>query len=272
MDGTFAAIDGGIMSRTLDAIRKAERDMLLRPEEMRLFDTKTSHPMTTQRQGESIKARVDGHGSISIRAMEEYNYLKQNIISLTPEMKRRALLFAGATAAEGNSNVVASFGMVLASAGERLLLVDANLRNPVLHEFFAVEKNHGMAEVLSGQERLKEVIKPTHFPNLSLVTAGSLPQNPFPLFAAVMTGPIVCDMKAEVDWVLFDAPAISVFNDAIALGPRTDGVVLVVRAEKTRWEVAQSAKERLEDARANILGVVLNHRKFHIPAWVYRHL
>ena len=258
------------MGRTLDTIRKAEKDRLLSPEEMRLFDTKSTHRVTGQ--PEPGKARGNGHGSLPVKAVEEYNHLRQSIIGLMPETKPRALLFASATEGEGNSNVVANFSMVLASAGERLLLVDANLRNPVLHELFAVGKNPGMAELVSGQATLKQVIKPTHFPNLSLITAGSLPQNPSPLFAPGTIDAIVREMKAEADWVLFDAPAINAFNDAIALGPITDGVVLVVRAEKTRWEVAQSARERLENGKSNILGVVLNDRKLHIPGWIYRRL
>ena len=258
------------MGATFDAIKQAEKDKLLNAEEMRLFDTKSTH--RAARQHKFAKAQSNGHGSISPRAMEEYNHLKQSIISLMPDTKPRALLFASATEGEGNSNVVANFGMVVAAAGESVLLVDANLRSPVLHELFAIERNPGMAELLSGQGTLKQAIKPTPLSTLSLITAGSLPQNPSPLFAPETVDFIIRGMKAEADWVLFDAPAINAFNDAIVLGPRTDGVVLVVRAEKTRWEVAQNARERLESGKANILGVVLNDRKFHIPGWIYRRL
>ncbi len=258
------------MGATFDAIKRAEKEKLLNPEDMRLFSTKSTSRAT--RQQKSAGAGTNGKSFVPLKTMEEYNHLKQNIVSLMPDTKPRALLFASATEGEGNSNVVANFSMVLASTGEKLLLVDANLRDPVLHELFVVEKNHGMAELLSSRETLEQVIKPTHLPNLSLVTAGSLPQNPFPLFAPGAIDFIVREMKAEADWVLFEAPAINMFNDAIALGPRTDGVVLVVRAEKTRWEVVQNARERLESGKANILGVVLNDRKFHIPGWIYRRL
>lgn len=255
------------MSRTLDTIRKAEKDNLLSPEEMRLFDTKGTQRVTREEPG-----TPPPNGLVSAKAVEEYLYLKQSIVGLLPDTKQRALLFASAAEGEGASGVAASFGIVLASTGERVLLVDGNFRNPLLHELFAVAKSHGTAELLSGQEKLKQVIKTTHVSNLSLVTAGSLPQNPSSLFVPEATDAAIRQMKKEADWVLLDAPAITTFNDAVALGPRTDGVILVVRAEKTRWEVARNGRERLEAGKATVLGVVLNDRKLHIPEWIYKRL
>jgi capsular exopolysaccharide synthesis family protein len=258
------------MGTTFDAIKQAEKDRLLTPDEMRLFDTKSIHRVTKKR--EAFNPKSNGHAPIPARAVEEYNHLKQSIVTLTPEMTQRALLFASATDGEGNSNVIANFSIVLAAAGEKLLLVDANLRNPVLHDLFGADKDHGFAELLSGQQTLEQVIKPTYLPNLSLITAGSLPQNPSPLFAPAKLDPVIREMKTHAEWVLFDAPAVNAFNDGVALGLKTDGAVLVVRAEKTRWEVAQNARERLQAGKANILGVILNDRKLHIPNWIYKRL
>jgi Mrp family chromosome partitioning ATPase len=102
--------------------------------------------------------------------------------------------------------------------------------------------------------------------------AGSPVANPFSLFESASISALIEEMRKEADWVLLTAPPVNAYNDAVALAKKVDGVVLVLEAEQTRWEVAQSAKERLEDARANILGVVLNNRKFHIPGWIYRRL
>ena len=258
------------MGTTFDAIKQAEKEKLLGGNDMQLFDAKSTKRV--KRQRESDTAKSNGKGSISPRAMEEYNHLKQSIVSLLPKARQRALLFAGATEEDGNSDVIAKFSLVMASAGEKLLLVDTNLRNPVLHDLFRVEAQGGLADLLSGEEKLERVIKPTHLPNLSIVTAGNLPSNPSSLFALGKLDVLVRDMKTQADWVLFDAPAINMFNDAVILGRGTDGVVLVLRAEHTRWEVAQNARERLESGKANILGVVLNDRKFHIPGWIYRRL
>ena len=79
-------------------------------------------------------------------------------------------------------------------------------------------------------------------------------------------------MKAEAEWVLFDSPPINSFNDSIALAHRVDAVVMVVEAEKTRWEVAQSAKQRVESGNGKILGIVLNKRRYYIPKFIYKRL
>ena len=79
-------------------------------------------------------------------------------------------------------------------------------------------------------------------------------------------------MKLQADWVLFDSPPINVYNDASALAAKMDGVVMVVQAENTRWEVAQSAKKKIKNAKVSLLGVILNRRKMHIPDWAYKML
>ena len=115
-------------------------------------------------------------------------------------------------------------------------------------------------------------MKRTETEGLFMVTAGSPVANPFSLFESASINAVIESMRNEADWILLTAPPVNAYNDTVALAKKVDGVVLVVEAEQTRWEVAQSAKERLEDARANILGVVLNNRKFHIPGWIYRRL
>lgn len=207
--------------------------------------------------------------SLSPKAMEEYDHLKQSILGAMPENEQRLLLFAGCGEGEGNSSVVANFATFLASAGESPLVVDANFRDPVLHEVFSVEKSPGMAELLSGRHGLREAIKATRLPNLFLVPAGDLPENPFGLLSDGRIDHIFEQMRTESKWVLVDTPAVNVSNDAVALASKTDGVVLVLRAEKTRWEVARSVRQRLENGKANIIGVVLNDRKLHIPGWIY---
>jgi Mrp family chromosome partitioning ATPase len=79
-------------------------------------------------------------------------------------------------------------------------------------------------------------------------------------------------MKTQADWVMFDAPHINSYDDSIALAARVDGVIMVVEAEKTRWEVAEHAKQRVENSNGKILGVILNKRQSHIPDWLYKRL
>lgn len=257
------------MGRTLDAIRKAEKDRLIKQAEMRVFEMEES--LAT---GQREQTSMDEPGPCSLvpeRTTQEYNRLKQGIINLIPRSPR-AILLASATGDEGNSRVVANFGITIASAGERTLLVDADQRNPSLHEILVARKGSGLHELLSGREKLKQVLQQTNFPKLSFVPAGGGPPNAFSLFASGTIDYVIEQMKVEADWVIFDSPAVNMFDDAVCLGARTDGVVLVIRAGKTRWEIAENACQYLEGGNAKILGVVLNERTFHIPAWIYRKL
>jgi Mrp family chromosome partitioning ATPase len=77
-------------------------------------------------------------------------------------------------------------------------------------------------------------------------------------------------IEEQYDWILFDSPPINSCNDSSALASKMDGVVMVVQAENTRWEVAQRAKEQIENDKVKILGVVLNRRKLYIPEWAYK--
>ena len=79
-------------------------------------------------------------------------------------------------------------------------------------------------------------------------------------------------IKNLADWVLFDAPPVMTFNDARVLAPIVDGVIMVIEAEKTRWEVVNSARQRMEQGTGKILGAVLNKRKMHLPDWAYNML
>ena len=142
----------------------------------------------------------------------------------------------------------------------------------MLNQLFGMNGGPGVAQLLSGKSELLTVVNIMETEGLLMVTAGRPVANPFSLFESASIDALIESMRKQADWVLLTAPPVNAYNDAISLAKKVDGVILVVEAEQTRWEVARSAKERLEDARANILGVVLNNRKFHIPGWIYRRL
>ena len=249
------------MGKTFEALVKAEQDNRVRREELAPFEPKVSlQPYTPFRL------------SISRQVSEEYQRLKHNLRSFFPEARKKALMFVGSTSGEGTSTVVATFGTVLSSSGESVLLVDANLRHPSLHDMFGVERVGGVTEVLFNSLDVKAAKKNTRFSNLSVVTSGLPASNPALALGSKNLCLMIERMKDEAEWVLIDAPAVNEFNDAMALCSEVDGAVFVIQAEKTKREVAQKAKQRLEDARVNVVGVVLNRRKLYIPGWMYRRL
>ena len=202
--------------------------------------------------------------------VEECHRMRLQIRASEGNRKIKTLLFASATEAEGTTTVAINFARTLATAGESVLLVDANLRSPSLHQAFNLEQRNGLSELFQVKKSLSDVIKKTIVANLSVITSGAPHPNPFSLFGADSIEPIVDMMKEQADWVLFDAPPVNAYNDSTSLAEKTDGVVLVVEAEKTRWEVAQKARRQLEQCGVRILGAVLNRRQMRIPGWAYR--
>ena len=247
------------MGKTFEALVKAEKDSRLRREELAPFEPKVN-----------LQPYAPFRLSISQQVSEEYQGLKHNLRSLLPEARSKALMFVGSTHGEGTSTVVATFGTVLSSSGESVLLVDANLRHPSLHDMFGVERAGGVTELLLGSAEVKDVTKNTRFSNLSIVTSGLPASNPALALGSKNVCSMIERMKDEAEWVLIDAPPVNEYNDAMALCSEIDGAVFVVQAEKTKWEVAQKAKQRLDDARIRVVGVVLNRRKLHIPGWMYK--
>ncbi len=246
------------MAKTYEALMKAEKAKEIRPEEIKVFDIKPKPKVSLP---VSLK--------IPFQIEEEYHRMKHKISIALPEIKKKALLFSSTSEGEGTSSIILGFATTIAKGNEKVLLVDANIRSPSLHDFLNLEKKTGFVELVLGECSLRDVMKETSHSNLSVITAGILHSNPFSLFESAVLTTLIDQMKAEADWVLFDSPPINTYIDSIALASRMNGVVLVVQAEKTRWEVAQTAKTRIETAHGEILGVILNRRKMYIPAWAY---
>ena len=249
------------MAKTFEALLKAEKEGQRRQEEAAKFEPR---PLVTDPKRIRFK--------FSSQIEEEFHRLKYNILHTTSGSKIKALLFSSANKREGNSTVLVNFAISLASEEERVLIVDANLLDPSFHHIFNLEREKGLTELFLAKHMLQEVIKKTQVNHLSVVTSGIPYPDPFSIFESASLCSCIEEMKTQADWVLFDSPPISSYNDAVALAAKVDGVVMVIEAEKTRWETAQDAKGRVENGRNNIIGVVLNKRRFYVPKWLYKTL
>jgi len=249
------------MGKTFEALMKAEKESQKRLTEVAAFEPKP-FPKRLGRPEQTIPQQI----------VEEYQRLKYNLLRTNSGKGIKTLLFTGPSEGEGHSPVLINFAIALASEGDKVLLVDANLRNPSFHHVFNLEKKSGLTDLLYGKSPLLNVVKETQIRHLSVITCGMASSNPGSVFELNALDSHIQEMKAQYDWVLFDSPPINSSNDSIALAPRVDGVIMVVEAEKTRWEVAQSAKQRIESGNGTILGVILNNRRFHIPERIYKAL
>ncbi|MBN2357395.1 CpsD/CapB family tyrosine-protein kinase [candidate division KSB1 bacterium] len=158
------------------------------------------------------------------------------------------------------------------AAESGILLIDGNLHQPSLHKYFGLNVEDGLAEIVEGHADWHRLAKNVRQSDLKIITAGRVRGNPADVIASDTLRLLLKQWRQEFRYVIIDSPAVLNFVDALTLAAMADGVILVVRAGATRWEIAQSAKRKLVMAHANLLGVALNRHKLTIPDNYYQRL
>ena len=188
---------------------------------------------------------------------EAYRTLRTNIQYARVDGDLKVLLFTSAGPGEGKSTVAANTAVALAQTGNRVILVDCELRKPVQHHVFHLNKK-GLTNCLVGESPAVELLQETEVANLRVLTSGPIPPNPAELLGSSRMGQALEALKEAADYVIIDSPPTIAVTDACVLSRRADGVILVLDADSVRPEMAQKAKELLDNAQAPILGAILN--------------
>jgi polysaccharide biosynthesis transport protein len=223
---------------------------------------------------ETIPAVAADPASVAIQpGLEEVNALAQQIFLASGADAPRIVVFASTEPGSGCSWVCTHLGEVLANrvAGS-VCLIDANLRDPSLHQHFGCDNDTGISDALVTLEPIRSFARPVSVPNLCLITAGSRGEESQSLLSSDRMRLRLAELRREFDYVLIDTAAMSICNDAIALGCISDGVVMVLKANASRRETARQAIQDLQSGKAKVLGAVLNQRTFPIPDSLYKKL
>lgn len=192
-------------------------------------------------------------------AAEAYRALRTNLYFSNLERPLRTLVVTCPAPGESKSVVLANLAVVMAQAGQRVLLVDADLRRPSLHQIFSLDNSCGLSMLFEDKRATSTPpVLPTGVDNLQVLPTGPLPADPAARLASPQMDEILPALHKRADVVLFDAPPVLSAMDAAILGLKADGVLLVMEAGHTSTEHARQAKESLERARVRIVGVALN--------------
>jgi succinoglycan biosynthesis transport protein ExoP len=194
-------------------------------------------------------------------AEEAFRRLRTTLLLQTPG-RRATLLVTSAQPGEGKSTVVANLGRSLAESGRSTLVIDADLRLPVLHRFYGTKNRRGLSDLLRSRANddalpWSEVVYSTDVAGLSLLAAGPPVEDAPTLLGLASTSSLVEELEHNFDFVLFDSPAVLAVTDALALTPNVDGVLLVAGSRVSR-DALRMAHQELVRAEARILGVVIN--------------
>jgi succinoglycan biosynthesis transport protein ExoP len=189
---------------------------------------------------------------------ETYRILRSGVRFAAVNNPIRNLLVTSAVAGEGKSSTVVNLGVVMAAGGQRVLLVDADMRNPTLHRLLGVEPAVGLTSVLLGESSLEEAILSTPYERLRFLPCGPVPPNPVELFESQGMKELVGALRAYADLVIFDSAPTLPVTDAALLAGALDAVILVLAAGEVTTEDSRSSKRILENAGARVIGGILN--------------
>jgi len=207
---------------------------------------------------------------------EGYRSLKVNLQFACQDLTVKSLAFASAGIGEGKTSTVLNLAITIAQDGRRVLVVDADLRKPAVHSRLGLKREPGLSEILIGNANWQEVVQTAPdlmlgklgfdqilsapgVDNLSVITSGHLPENPSEFFNSQRIVDLIAELEENFDLVIFDCPPILPVADAVLIGPKVDGVVLVYQVGRVGRTPLQRAKSLLENAQAHIVGVVLSN-------------
>ena len=205
-----------------------------------------------------IESRLITHFAPKSPISEAYRTLRTNIQYAKVDQPIKTVLVTSSGPGEGKSTSVANLAITFAQMGTKTLLVDTDLRRPVLHGIFGVSREEGLTNVLIGKASLKDVIQPTRIENLDILTSGTLPPNPSELLASKAMEKCLKDLSNQFGIVLFDSPPVIAVTDAAVLSTKLDGVVLVIKSGETGKDALLRSQILLDNVHAKIFGVMVN--------------
>lgn len=188
---------------------------------------------------------------------EEYSTLKINMDLAPGGSNLQTVAITSTQKNEGKSTTAIHLAVSYAEAGKKVLLVDADLRNPTLHEAFNKHNEVGLSNLLSSVCPLHACIQETHMDHLFLLKAGPVPSSPSSLLASQQMDQTLSDLKKQFDIVIIDAPSLEVI-DAKVLAAKCDGVLLVLEYGRVTRVIAKKMKEELDRVKAQLVGIALN--------------
>jgi len=212
----------------------------------------------SRRAADATVSRLITHADPRSPVAEAYRSMRTNLAFARAQQSPQAIVVASPGPADGKSTTVANLAITFAQQGQRTLLIDADLRRAVLDKAFNVARSPGLSEVIIGEIALADAVHETTVPNLSVVASGRFPPNPAELLGSARMHEILQEAKANFDVVLLDSPPLLAVTDAAIISTMVDGVVLVIRTERTKRDAVRRALGHVRSVRGRLLGAVLN--------------
>ncbi len=219
------------------------------------------------RDGRLLVTNLDEHSMFA----ESIRGVRSAIIFGNPDQPKKTIITTSAVPGDGKTTFTVNFAATLAAAGNRVLLVDCDLRRGNIHGYFQTPREPGLTEVLAGQIHWSDVVHDTPVPTLKIISTGKLPGNPGELLISPAMEEFVKEAREEYDHILFDCPPLTAIDDTFCLLNLADGMLFVVKAGQTSMRFAKNALSLVRQRGAHIFGIVLNGITTDHPSYYYNY-
>ncbi|MBI4373188.1 MAG: CpsD/CapB family tyrosine-protein kinase [Candidatus Omnitrophica bacterium] len=215
-------------------------------------------------------AHEDKQGAVA----EGFRTIRTSLLFSSPDRPVRTLLITSPYASEGKTLVAINLAITIAQSGARVVLVDADMRKPRLHQVFQQTPLRGLSHALTGSENPIEFVTQTHIENLSVLFCGPIPPTPSEMAGSQKMRQLTAQLREHFDYVIFDSPPFMAVTDPVVLSTIVDGVIIVTRYNKTPREALFHGKNRFQEVQAKIVGVIINgvnldSERYRYPTYAY---
>ena len=265
-----AALIGFVLAAAAAYILEFLDDTIRSPDQIEALTGTPTLAGITRIKGDGFKGKLVTSNEPRSPVAEGFRNLRTAVLFANIDTPYQRLLISSANPAEGKSTMAANLAVVMAQAGNRVLLIDADLRRPTQHQLFDLNEDNGLTNLLlsigrsselsdqQAQVLLDSFAHTTHEPGLFVITSGPIPPNPSELLGSATMKTALKAMSNQFDFIIIDSPPSLAVSDAVVLSTQVDAVLLVADFGSTARSQLKQAAKRLRDVKANLIGVILN--------------
>lgn len=200
---------------------------------------------------------------------ESFRSIRTNVLFSSIDHQSKAMVVTSSAPGEGKTLVSSNLAVALANVGQRVVIIDADMRRPRIHKMFGLAQEPGLSNMLVGTAKASEAVQRSSVPGLMVLPAGKNPPNPAELVGSRRFREFLRSLDEHFDWVIVDSPPVMAVADSMIVAHETKGVLFVVGSEMTQRAVAQRAIDQLAQAKVNVIGAVLNRVDIKHNAYYY---
>ncbi|HSN25736.1 MAG TPA: CpsD/CapB family tyrosine-protein kinase, partial [Kofleriaceae bacterium] len=211
-----------------------------------------------------VAERSDGNRDLFVHRNPTSNVaeccrsVRTNIMFSAADRRLKTIVVSSANPREGKTTTVLYLGTTMAQSGQRVLMIDTDMRRPRLHASIGVSRNEGLSNLILSDLDYDEAIKSTEVPNLYVLPCGPLPPNPAELLMTQRFKMVLEELEKRFDRIILDSPPLGIVTDAVVLSKQTDGVILIAKSGKTLREELKRSARMIHNVNGTIFGVILN--------------